>query len=351
MTVIDARIMSDLQALIRSAKTPLIEAEPGPRPPSFAVGQKLDVRVVAILPDGRAEVVAGDQRLNLSLPERLGVGSGLSLTVTATSPRLQFTLSAPLAVAAQTATLSDAGQLLTALREALAPSGSKAAVGPPFQATPLSPTPPNSGQELAAPLRQAIVLSGYFYEAHQEQWVAGARSLGALKLEPHNRPTMEPAAMTEKGAQDSPAAAAMALTEAETGQTSQSTTAATSLDRFAAAHTHSVVTQQLNMLDGQPIVWQGEVWPGQKMRWEIETEKRSLKARDDSPSWRTTVEIDLPRLGVVQATLSLSASTVSLRIDAAPDAIVELAAAQGDLGHRMAAAGLALMAPTLKERG
>lgn len=351
----DARLLADLQALIRSAKTPLIEAQNDAKGLQLAVGQKVEVRVVALLPEGRAEVRFGEQRLNVNLPARYGIGSSLPLTVMATTPHLQFALAAqtPPSSAANTQ-LSDSAQLLAAVRDAVSQASTKT-VSPPLLNTPISNVPPNTGEELAAPLRQAIVLSGYFYEAHQEQWVVGARSTAALKQEPQNLSQALPLADLDAGAGASAAEPAQTIVAAPATDDvlagSQPATTPNPLDRIVSPHTQALVHQQLSILDGQPIVWQGDVWPGQKMRWEIEPDPEGADALETAPAWRTTVEVTLPRLGPVRATLSLTAGSLALRLDASPDTLADLAAAQDDLRQRMASAGLNLAAPTLVERG
>lgn len=351
----DARLLADLQALIGSAKAPLIEAQGDVKVPQLAIGQRVEVRVVALLPEGRAEVKFGDARLNVNLPPRYGIGSSLPLTVVATTPRLQFALSAPPSrSSAFNLVLSDAAHMLGAARDAVSAGSAKTAVASPIPSMPISKVPPNTGAELAAPLRQAIVSSGYFYEAHQEQWVAGARSTASLRQEPQNHTQSLPLPAGEPGASPSASASpqstdASAIDPASSG--AQPATAANPLERIASPHTQMLVAQQLGILDGQPIVWQGEVWPGQKMRWEIEPEPKAADAHEAAPTWRTTIEVTLPRLGAVKATLSLSAASLALRLDAASNALADLAGAQADLRQRMANAGLNLNAPTWVERG
>lgn len=78
-----------------------------------------------------------------------------------------------------------------------------------------------------------------------------------------------------------------------------------------------IVQQQLDGLANQNFVWQGQVWPGQKMWWEIgENPEDARKAGDEAGvRWRTRIKLDLPVLGEVEARLFLQADNqLSLRI-------------------------------------
>lgn len=72
----------------------------------------------------------------------------------------------------------------------------------------------------------------------------------------------------------------------------------------------SLVQQQLNGLATQNFVWQGQVWPGQPMWWEISGDTDDAQAAPDGDParpWQTRLKLDLPALGGIDVTLRLGA--------------------------------------------
>lgn len=106
-----------------------------------------------------------------------------------------------------------------------------------------------------------------------------------------------------------------------------------------------VVHQQLDALATQNYVWQGQVWPGQMMEWEIEDPERDARETgEEAPTeWKTTLRLTLPRLGGLEARLVLTAAGVALRLAADEDETVgALIAAREALDRSLAAANLPL---------
>ncbi len=70
-----------------------------------------------------------------------------------------------------------------------------------------------------------------------------------------------------------------------------------------------LVQQQLDGLANQNFAWQGQVWPGQKMWWEIgENPEDSRRVGEEaSARWRTRLKLELPELGGIDARLFLQA--------------------------------------------
>ena len=69
-----------------------------------------------------------------------------------------------------------------------------------------------------------------------------------------------------------------------------------------------LVQQQLNGLATQNFVWQGQVWPGQPMWWEIsDPESQTSQENDAASHWQTRLKLDLPALGGIDVTLRLGA--------------------------------------------
>ena len=156
----------------------------------------------------------------------------------------------------------------------------------------LLPTPaagaPLPAAELASALANALDKSGLFYEAHLAQWFSGTRPLQDLLAEPQAR-FVQP---------DTAAVRAHADTKLLNVMPQD------------AAQAAWLVSLQLDALEQRRIAWQGELWPGQPLRWDIAEDQPppSTNTQDKSPGWQSTISITLPRLGAVTATLTLDTS-------------------------------------------
>ena len=69
-----------------------------------------------------------------------------------------------------------------------------------------------------------------------------------------------------------------------------------------------IVQQQLDALATQNYAWQGQIWPGQRMQWEIgENPDGSRSADSDTIArWQTRLKLSLPSLGGIDAVLRLN---------------------------------------------
>jgi hypothetical protein len=77
-----------------------------------------------------------------------------------------------------------------------------------------------------------------------------------------------------------------------------------------------LVQQQLDSVTTQRLAWHGEVWPGQKMDWQIEWEKEAARndAESNQDSWSTRLSLTTPRLGKVDATLKLAGDGIRITL-------------------------------------
>jgi hypothetical protein len=68
-----------------------------------------------------------------------------------------------------------------------------------------------------------------------------------------------------------------------------------------------IVQQQLDALATQNYAWQGQVWPGQKMWWEITENPENDRSADSEIAgrWQTRLKLSLPMLGGIDAVLRL----------------------------------------------
>jgi hypothetical protein len=276
-------------------------------------------------------VLIGELTHTLSLPIDAIPGDELQLTVIdrdpprgpATAPQRT-----PGPGAATVTMLSETARFITTLLNTDAPSPVQPpAAGVSRAAAPLLPGPPGNTTAVAARLSEALATSGMFYESHQAQWVAGERSLAQLMQEPqaHVPPLLPESVYRDTAGGDRTAAAPVPAT-AETPVHPALLT---------------MVKEQLQTLSALQLAWQGAVWPGQEMRWEIAEEPGRDGASKTSSTWQTRIELRLPRLGEVRATVSVSAAGAGITLAAKAGATADImSAASAALYSALNAAGL-----------
>ncbi|MDK2126415.1 flagellar hook-length control protein FliK [Parachitinimonas caeni] len=325
---------TQLQLYAKTIQAPLIQISDTLETTAllFTVGEKVKAEVRGELQGGRFAVMVKDQLLDLNLPRNTQPGEKLDLTVLANSPKLTFLLqrenaspppAAPTTPAANDAEarnvkLSPMAQLLgNLIAEPPADAEPKlsqlAQVGPLFAGKLPEPA------TVAGALRQAIGESGLFYESHQAEWISGQRPLASLlnepqaKAQPQSRPAVPQTPTPLVGKEED---GQQATTEAGKGAL---------LPPFAQTAdeppiVRQLVQQQLETLDQRQINWQGPVWPGQVMRWEIDEppeQGKSGREGEEGMVWHTRLHLDLPHLGGVTALLALRGHTVDLRFQVA----------------------------------
>ena len=264
---------------------------------AFELGQKVQGAIQAQVSPGVFKVRVLEQMLQMQLPAGIKSGDVVELQVMSLQPRLTFSLSSsanPLSTPEQ---LSNTSRLLSSLtQQPLEKSYVRATHSEPLLAT-ASALPDTTA--LAGKLHESLSQSGLFYEAHQAQWIAGARSTAQLLQEPQNQ-LIDPL----KTALSNPNHAA-----------AQSPDTASSIP----SQLQPLVHQQLNALETRQVLWQGQVWPNQKMDWEIheETPRRSTTEYEEAGGqWATQIRLELPNLGEVAAMLRFNSGGLSITLDA-----------------------------------
>lgn len=375
--MINNDVLSQLQFLIKTSAPPLLEvSQQQLEMPQLVPGQKLPAFVVANLPNGRFQVLIADKTLDMNLPKNTQPGDTIDLVFVTSQPRLTFVLSRDLGDVANTAkpqvSLSETARFLGGLLEKAAAqpearSGTASAI---VHATPLLSGPPANSLDFAQALRGALTQSGLFYESHQAQWVTGQRPLTDLLREPQGR-LSSPAAFAQAtdarpSANSLPAGeikgplpgalpalastphesslmpnAANSLTPPATEQSRQQSIAnqpagdtqnlakSAIPDQPAHPETLPIVRQQLDALDSRQVMWQGQVWPGQTMEWQIEERAaREQGGEMAQPEWQTSLRLVLPQLGEIGAKLTLHPQGIRIQLDAADPASAKLMAEQ-----------------------
>lgn len=216
----------------------------------------------------------------------------------------------------------------------------------PRQPIDISSMPP---PQAARALAHSLAASGLFYEAHLREWFAGERPLAALKAEPHNRLTANLARATAAAppGQASNAAPTNAPTTAANAAGSSQAPTITPLPEALAP----VVREQLDVLETGRVFWQGEVWPQQSAQLVFaQDEPHSAESEEDSEAaesaaatpWRTTLHIDLPRLGEIEVDVRLDDAGVAVNLRAAQHALQALRTDQSAFAAALEDAGIAL---------
>ncbi|MEW6119192.1 MAG: flagellar hook-length control protein FliK [Pseudomonadota bacterium] len=316
------------QALSRVlAVQPLLDApgrdQAGPRAAfeHLRIGQTVAARVVGHSRDMTLVSIEG-QPVAMRLPRPAEHGETLRLTFAGRLPQPVFMLEAEGAAPADAPELSPTARMLSEIMQRV-PERTPPTLTPP---APLLAQPAAGSAELALALRTALVRSGLFYESHLASWVAGQDSLDGLLREPQNRLAAEAAASTT------------AL--AETGPKS-------------THPLHTLLTQQLQVLESPQFVWRGELWPGQPLEWELrrdtdqgDGESAAPGAPAAEPAWESRLKLDLPSLGAIEVHIRLDGrQAFDIRIEPAEaDSLARLQAGRDALARQLDAAGCTLHA-------
>jgi hypothetical protein len=302
--MLPANLISTLKALSVTDK-PLITATPDKGSTDvgkqFEPGQKVQGTVQAQVAPNVFNVRVATQLLQMQLPAFVRSGDTITLQVVSLQPRLTFTLAASSNPVSTPESLSAASRLLSSLSQ----QPLERSYVRPLQSAPLwtgEKVQPDTTQ-LAGKLHEALSQSGLFYESHQAQWIAGARPTAQLLLEPQNQLPQ--------------------ATNAKNMETANSTLAATQTGNELHAattnipeHLQTLVQQQMSTLETHQVLWQGQVWQGQEMRWEVSEDSPHRKAQGvEEGQWVTQINLDLPNLGGVSARLSFNGNALNLSLD------------------------------------
>jgi Flagellar hook-length control protein FliK len=268
----------------------------------------------------------------MRLPRPVETGDTLKLSFAGHMPQPVFLLDAPETVATDAPQLSQTARMLSDFMQRV-PERGLPTLTPPG---PLLDQPTANPAEMALALRAALVRSGLFYESHLANWVVGKDSLDGLMQEPQNRLAAEAAR----------SATALALPDAS-GAVEQKT----------ANPMHTLLSQQLQVLESPNFIWKGELWPGQTLEWQLRQETDPQSDASAAPSaheaetgWESHLKLSLPQLGTLNVHIKLDArQAFSIRV--APeqaDTAPLLQNNQAVLIERLAAAGCTLHALTVQ---
>jgi flagellar hook-length control protein FliK len=317
--MLPANLISTLRALALTDK-PLITAtlDKSSANPAKQLepGQKLQATVQAQVAPGIFNVRVADQLMQMQLPAFIRSGDIITLQVSTLQPRLTFTLAASSNPVSTPESLSATSRLLSSLSQ----QPLERSYVRPIESAPLwtgAQALPDTTQ-LAGKLHDALSHSGLFYESHQAQWIAGTRPTTQLLLEPQNQPASNQLPQTvpsQNTVRGNPEADINSISGA---QIAQAGTGQNTVVPGIPAHLQTLVQQQLNALETHQVLWQGQVWQGQEMRWEVheESPRRNAQGTEEG-QWITQIHLDLPNLGGVSARLSFNGNALNLSFEVA----------------------------------
>lgn len=346
-------VLNQLQFLIKTAAPPLLEVQTRPADlPVWTPGQKLPAYVLSQQPNGRFAVLVQEHVLDMNLPRNTQPGQNLELTFVANQPRLTFVLSSQIAQqlpqqqAGGRVSLSEAAKYLGGLLQKLA-QGQVDESGRSARTAPLLAGAPTDAKALAVALKSALSQSGLFYESHQAQWVAGERPLASLLQEPQGQLSrLVQQQGPQQGPQGEAARVASVATEAQPMPRAEK---AAGTNELVHPQTQNILQQQLTAIDSRQVVWQGQVWPGQDMKWEVEErEARNPEAESEAAPWQTRLSLNLPGLGEVIAVVALQGQDIRVQFHVArPETAELMKREQVRLHDNLQARGLSMQAMTV----
>lgn len=340
---------------------------------SISLGRELQVTVEAALDDNTFLVRINDATARMALPVGTKVGDNLTMVFVGRDPRPTFLLTQQQGSAP--ATLSTTARLIDQLMQSAEQSGEPPVVTTkaPLLASPVA----LDTKQVAATLQNTIANSGLFYESHLHDWISGSRQRAELGQEPQSRlPHSAPQSATPAARDTAPIdLARLAASLQELGNNPHKLTSvvrdalvhpanfhATDADLIMAAQpglpdiepeAARLISLQLNTLEHEAIRWQGQLWPGQPMEWEIREEKPEDGAHDqrgqDEQTWTSTVRFQLPHLGDIAATIRLVGDRVHVQVETASDDTISTVRQYGGmLADALEAAGAPLDSLTVK---
>lgn len=229
------------------------------------------------------------------------------------------------APASTTTTLSNAARLIDTLLHASQQGDVADHISAP---APLLPKAGLPVDQMAAALKDGISHSGVFYESHVAAWAAGQRPAEELMKEPQAQVAAQNGGEINLLSDSDP-------TQNQLGQ---------------------IINLQLNALEQQRVVWHGEVWPGQKMEWEINQEhgqdspSSGTNEEQSPPSWHSVVRFNFAHLGSVSASIRLIGQQVHVQVKADSEAATSALRGNSSLfANAMAAAGTSLDSLIVKQ--
>ncbi|HET9113258.1 MAG TPA: flagellar hook-length control protein FliK [Burkholderiales bacterium] len=309
------------------------------------LGQRIIAEVQAHLADGSFLVKIDNTTTRMNLPAATVAGEKITLTVVDKTPLPAFILNAssPASSDSSSMSLSPAGKLIAAILQQPNESVSAPITGK----TPVIPQAGAPAPQLANALQQTLSQSGLFYESHLNQWINGQRTITQLMQEPQANQKVQisvapsPVNAATATVAGPASAAALAHTPAAAAPSSPLPVGPAINNPSLAQLVH----QQLHALEQNRFLWQGELWPGQAMEWEVSDDTPRDSISKIQSVWSSKVSFELPQLGKVIAHLKLNGEQLTMQLQAETSAaMAQLQAHSNRLSTVLGAAGIPLAA-------
>jgi flagellar hook-length control protein FliK len=286
------------------------------------------------------------QTVAMRLPHPVATGDTLKLNFAGHMPQPVFLLDTPETAQTNAPQLSQTARMLSEIMQRV-PERALPTLTP---LTPLLDRASAAPAELALALRTALVRSGLFYESHLANWAVGLDNLEGLMQEPQNR-----LAANKAGADAAPSLASLLAATAQPDARSAGELA----DAKVTNPIHTLLTQQLQVLESPQFVWRGELWPGQMLEWQVNQEtdtpheQAAPTASDAEMAWESRLKLTLPNLGTVNIDIKLDAQQAfSIRlVPEQTNARALLQQNQSRLIERFTTAGCTLHSITVQNDG
>ncbi len=247
-----------------------ITQELGDRATQLNKGQEYIAHVLSKAGDTsyNVKVEGGDVKgitLKMELGSAAQPGQTLLLRYIHENPTPTFLLlSAPANDAESAADISPAAQLIGHILKKADSEG----VTSRFEAASIVTHAPNNAHAVARDLKHAVSNSGLFYESHLSDLLQSNQALATIRQEPQNQANLPLVGL---------------------------------------------MSQQLAILENQRMSWHGEIWPGQKMDWDVYLQQKEAdnsqhayqqQSAEDRPI-ASEMTLHLQHLGKVSARLSI----------------------------------------------
>tara|TARA_R110001599_G_scaffold159052_1_gene346181 strand:- start:202527 stop:203642 length:1116 start_codon:yes stop_codon:yes gene_type:complete len=333
----------------------------------LTLGKDYQAQVLTRLSNGSFLVKVADTPVNMALPQGTKAGDVLNLTLLANQPRATFLLAQN--NTNSTATLSNAGRLISHLLQQAQQGGASTHI---IAKAPLTTIAGATPQQIASAMKNAIAFSGVFYESHVAQWAIGKRPISDLLNEPLAKRGYLPTnttgsatanSKTELGnlvnnfrawAADRTLPESLRAVQANQNLADAVNPVTSKQQDMPVTEGTRLLNMQLETLEQRRIVWQGELFPGQPMEWEIvdDTPQHESKQQEPQSTWQSTVRFSLPSLGAVSATIRLNGEHVQVQVSTNQAETVDaLNQHRKLLADALDAAGTKLDALTIKQDG
>jgi hypothetical protein len=298
----------------------------------LVAGQRLLAEILSLMPNGSYRALINQRNVTLALPFAAKSGDTIELEVTESDGKLTLAVVATAGSESDTGegesaatSLSRTGQLISNLLGSPRDGKGVPVALPLNDNQPIATSPPTDAQELLPLLKQAITTSGMFYESHQAEWVEDRFSKEQLLQEPQGK--LAPQTPLPQSQQPATIGNTMAISGAATdnapmvAKAPDVNTGSAQPSQAVATQAQSLIQQQLEAFATQNFSWQGQVWPGQPMNWQIDEpkEQHDGSGRDSdegSEKWQTRLRLTLPTLGEVDARLHIQGTQITLAVAA-----------------------------------